>query len=71
MNLTIDGPIENVLCQTSQVPPSMHRKVCCMQNNRLLTKSHVQLEDNSNTKAIEDQLHWRWQEYAKKSFWTI
>ena len=39
--------------QTSKLPPSMHQKPtelggCCMQNNQLLTNSHVELEDNSN-----------------------
>jgi hypothetical protein len=37
---------------TSMPPPSMHQTLtelgrCCMQNNRLLTKSHVELNNNS------------------------
>ena len=36
-----------VFVQNFPLPPSMHGR-CCMQNNQLLTKSHVELEDNSN-----------------------
>ena len=40
-------------CSSLKPPPSMHRKLteharCHMQNNQLLTKSHVELEDNSD-----------------------
>jgi hypothetical protein len=39
--------------QTSALPPCMHQKLTkhgrfCKQNNQLPTKSHVQLNDNSN-----------------------
>jgi hypothetical protein len=40
--------------QTSTLPPHMHQKLTkhgrfCKQNNQLPTKSHDELEDNSNT----------------------
>ena len=43
--------------QTSTPHPSMHRILTehgrwCMQNNQLPTKSHVELEDNSNLSVI-------------------
>ena len=39
--------------QTSTLPPSMHHKLaehgrCCMLNNQLPTKIHVEFEDNAN-----------------------
>ena len=42
--------------QTSTLPPSMHQKLikqgrCCMENNQLLTKSQVGLEDISIKKS--------------------
>ena len=57
MSLNFNVPIKNVLCSNLHTP-SMHQKLtqkhgsCCMQNNLLLTKAHVELEDNFIVCAI-------------------
>ena len=57
MSLTLHEPIQNVLSQTSTLPPRMHHKltkheIFCKQNNQPPTKRHVELEDTSNEPKI-------------------
>ena len=57
MNFSLYKPIDNALCSKLHTTPSMHHKLpdigmCCMQNNLLQTKSHVELEDCSISQAF-------------------
>ena len=61
-SLALNEPTENVffLIQTFTLPPSMHPKLteheiytCCMHNNPLPIKRHVELDNNSMTSSRE------------------
>jgi hypothetical protein len=57
MSLTLIDRNKAFFNQTSTLPPNMHQELtkygrCCMQNNQLPTKSHVELEDKFNSTLL-------------------